>query len=230
MLSISWEVLSDVLTEKAPKSSSRDGAGNSSVLRGLLKDYSVVIGKKLRGPLVSGCLRLGMWVSVLKTWYFLSTVYALFTLNVHVYYFYLTNYFTSLQSCTKQSSDSFQQNPPALFTASQTRAKYINYIFHDCRKMHNMFFKKIKIIWTMECCCFMICERGCTQLWKLFDSYAQLCLLFVLSVGFVEERMTLQTCNNSTVCYSENELRSGTRYFIKTCKWKVLPQVLKHYL
>lgn len=144
MLSISWEVLSDVLTEKAPKSSSRDGAGNSSVLRGLLKDYSVVIGKKLRGPLVSGCLRLGMWVSVLKTWYFLSTVYALFTLNVHVYYFYLTNYFTSLQSCTKQSSDSFQQNPPALFTASQTRAKYINYIFHDCRKMHNMFLKKNK--------------------------------------------------------------------------------------
>lgn len=143
MLSISWEVLSDVLTEKAPKSFSRDGAGNSSVLRGLLKDYSVVIGKKLRGHLVSGCLRLGMQVSVLKAWYFLSTVYALFTLNLHAYYFYLTIYFTSSQSCTKQSSDSFQQNPPALFTASQTCAKYINYIFHDCRKMHNMFlFKK----------------------------------------------------------------------------------------
>lgn len=103
----------------------------------------MVIGKKLRGHLVSGCLRLGMQVSVLKAWYFLSTVYALFTLNLHAYYFYLTIYFTSSQSCTKQSSDSFQQNPPALFTASQTRAKYINYIFHDCRKMHNMFlFKK----------------------------------------------------------------------------------------
>ena len=104
----------------------------------------MVIGKKLRGPLVkvSGCLRLRMQVSVLKTWYFLSTVYALFTLYVHVYYFYLTIYFTSSQSCTKQSSDSFQQNPPASFTASQTRAKYINYIFQDRRKMHNLFFKK----------------------------------------------------------------------------------------
>lgn len=134
------------MTEKAPNSSSRDGAGHSSVLRGLLKDYSVVIGEKLRGPLVkvSGCLRLGMQVSVLKAWYFLSTVYALFTLYVHVYYFYLTIYFTSSQSCTKQSSDSFQQNPTASFTASQTRAKYINYIFQDRRKMHNLFFKKKK--------------------------------------------------------------------------------------